>query len=196
MIVKKQGEIDVSIIGDYYVGKTTIFKSIFGENLEEDQGTIGIENRQKVIEINKMQYKLNIYDTPGYNIKTYEKLLAMEYSDIIIFVYNTEQFSTFEAIKDLFDDTLKEKYDYQIWLKGYKKVNGCPKNNNKVFGLLGNIYNNKDSFNDIQEDEIQKFSMSIDAKRIKMYKGEFINEFLEEILKLYLNKNDLYNSIK
>ena len=34
---------------------------------------------------------------------------------------------------------------------------------------------------------------SLDAKATKMYEGEFIYEFLEELLVLYLNKNEPCN---
>ena len=195
MIIKEdKNEINISIVGDYYTGKTTIFNSIFGKNLEKDETTISIERRKKVIEINEIKYTLNIYDTPGYDYKIYEKLIAIKYSDIIILVYNTNQFSTFEEIKYLFDDDKqKDNYQYQIWLNIYKEKIGDPENNNKVFGLIGNKFNDKDSLNDAQEDEIKKFSNSIDAKTTKMYKGEFINEFLEELLVLYLHKNELCN---
>ena len=195
MIIKEdKNEINVSIVGDYYTGKTTIFNSIFGKNLEKDETTISIERRKKVIEINEIKYTLNIYDTPGYDYKIYEKLIAIKYSDIIILVYNTNQFSTFEEIKYLFDDDKqKGNYQYQIWLNIYQEKIRGPENNNKVFGLLGNKFNDKDSFNDAQEEEIKKFSNSIDAKTTKMYKGEFINEFLEELLVLYLHKNELCN---
>ena len=118
----------------------------------------------------------------------------MKYSDIIILVYNTNQFSTFEEIKYLFDDDKqKADYQYQMWLKIYQEKIGDPENNNKVFVLLGNKFNDKDSLNDVQEEEIKKFSKSIDAKTTKMFKGEFISEFLEELLVLYLYKNELCN---
>ena len=195
MIIKEdKNEINVSIVGGYYTGKTTIFNSIFGNNLEQDESTISFERRKKVIEINEKKYTLNIYDTPGYDCKIGEKLIAMKYSDIIILVYNTNQFSTFEEIKYLFDDEKqKDNYQYKIWLKIYKEKIGDPENNNKVFGLLGNKFDDKDSLNDAQEEEIKKFSNSIDAKTTKMYKGVFINEFLEELLVLYLYKNELCN---
>jgi len=92
-------EINISIVGGYYIGKTILFNKIFHRSLTNDEITRNNYCEKKVIDIEGKKYKLNIYDTPGHKAFILEKEIAMKYSDIIIFIYKTNEFTTFDDIK-------------------------------------------------------------------------------------------------
>ena len=191
-------EINVSIIGDYYSGKSKLFNLMFGLGLDTDQMTLSIFQKKKLIEINGVKYKLNIYDTPGHVTKVYEKLLALKFSDIIIFIFRTGQFNTFEAIKLLLNGQCQNKAQKQIYeslSRIYEK--DLDESIYQCFGLIGNRYNNDDFFfNFTQENEVKEFANSINAIFKKMSlideNSEDVNDFLKELVKLYINNKIEY----
>ena len=100
---ENENEINISIVGGYYTGKTTFFDFIFERMISKDEETFGNHNQRKTIDIGKKQYMLNIIDTPGYDTQILDKEIAMKFSDIIIFIYDTQSFNTFYDIKELYD---------------------------------------------------------------------------------------------
>ena len=194
-------EINVSIIGGYCIGKTTLFNKIFNRSLTENKATCGTHREKKEIDIEGKKYILNIYDTPGYDNEILEKEIAMKYSDIIIFIYQTNQSSTFDDIKLLYETLNHPKNKKRLEI--FNSSLGKGEDIYKSFAIIGNIYNDYNSYdyyNYEGDKQVKAFANSINAiyKNISFKYSYFEIEdilitLVKEHLKCFKKKN--YNKL-
>ena len=185
-------EINVSIVGGSYIGKTTLFNKIFNMSLTENKAAYYNFCKKKEIDIEGKKYILNIYDTPGYDSEILTKEIAMKYSDIIIFIYKTNQLNTFDYIKLLYETLNHPKYN-KI-LQYYNSSLGKGEDIYKSFAIIGNIYNDYNSYdyyNYEDDEQIKAFANSINAKYIDISFENAsyfeIEEILIQLVKEHLN---------
>ena len=206
MIFKIENEINVSIVGGFHTGKTNFFNLIFSDSFKDyAKTTLEIVGRRKKININKQQYTLNINDTPGYNNLNYKKELAIKYSDIVIFIYNTNLFKTFNDIKDLYRSINYIEEKYIGFINAYRSYLGNWENKFRYFAIIGNKFD-KNYYNLKEEIEVKNFSNSIGAifkiLTLKEDNSFNINQLLEKLLldfikkkKFFLKRKEILNII-
>jgi len=173
-------EINISIVGGYYIGKTILFNKIFHRNLTNDEITRNNYCEKKVIDIEGKKYKLNIYDTPGHKAFILEKEIAMKYSDIIIFIYKTNEFTTFDDIKLLYETLNHPNPKYNKIYEFYHSSLGKGEDIYKSFAIIGNKYNDYKNYED--DDQVKAFASSIKAKYINISFKDISYLEIEEIL--------------
>ena len=177
-------EIKVILIGDSGVGKTNLINTSVGLEFEEDkQSTISGSCLEKIIQINKKKYSINLWDTAGQEAYRGVTKLFFNGSQIVILVYDITRHESFESLED--------------WLKMCKEIineEDC------VYGIVGNkndLYLNSQ----VKEEEIQKFANSFNSS-FKLVSAktdpERFTDYLIELVKIYkkLNKGELKNTVK
>ena len=104
------GEQDITLkillIGDSYVGKTSLLlQYIDRECPENHMATIGVEFKDKIIQINKKNVKLQVWDTSGQ--ERYRSITKNFYrnADGVMFICDVTKESTFENIKNWLIDS-------------------------------------------------------------------------------------------
>ena len=167
---KKEVQAKAILIGDSFVGKTSLIRVATGEDFNDMmKRTLAASCTEKKIKIGSLNYSVNLWDTAGQEL--YSKLNGIFYksSDIVILVYDVtkqESFNNLEKwIQNLEENTNSEaKY---------------------VWGVVGN---KKDLF----EDQIITEKMGMDFAKSKEMKFKMVsaktdplsfNKFLEELVK-------------
>ena len=104
------GEQDITLkillIGDTYVGKTSLLlQYIDRECPENHMATIGVEFKDKIVQINKKNVKLQVWDTSGQ--ERYRSITKNFYrnADGVMFICDVTKESTFENIKNWLIDS-------------------------------------------------------------------------------------------
>ena len=170
----EENTIKVILIGRSGTGKTNIIKAATSNTFEkENESTLSSSFIAKNITIDKKTYHVELWDTAGQ--EKYRSLTKMfiVFSKIVIFVYDITQRKSFEEL-DFWIDTVKEILGEQ-----------------PVYALFGN---KKDLFlnEEIEEEEGRKKAEEIGAIfRLTSAKDEpeNINQYLEELVEVYTNKN-------
>ena len=106
----------IIVIGDTSVGKTSLLLSYTGASFEDNYiSTIGVDYKEKLLDINNYKVKLKIMDTCGQ--ERFKSLNKNFYSsaDGIMFVFDVTQEISFKNI----DSWLNESENYG---ENYKKV--------------------------------------------------------------------------
>ena len=96
----------ILLIGDTYVGKTSLLlQYIDRECPENHMATIGVEFKDKIIQINKKNVKLQVWDTSGQ--ERYRSITKNFYrnADGVMFICDVTKESTFENIKNWLIDS-------------------------------------------------------------------------------------------
>ena len=96
----------ILLIGDSYVGKTSLLlQYIDRECPENHMATIGVEFKDKIIQINKKNVKLQVWDTSGQ--ERYRSITKNFYrnADGVMFICDVTKESTFENIKNWLIDS-------------------------------------------------------------------------------------------
>ena len=96
----------ILLIGDSYVGKTSLLlQYIERECPENHMATIGVEFKDKIIQINKKNVKLQVWDTSGQ--ERYRSITKNFYrnADGVMFICDVTKESTFENIKNWLIDS-------------------------------------------------------------------------------------------
>ena len=104
---KDKPKYKITLLGDEYVGKSSIVKRFNQDNFEENyESTIGLDFQEKSVEIDSKNINLFLYDVAG---KEKFRSLAPMYarnSNICIFVYDITNKISFINIKDWINDIL------------------------------------------------------------------------------------------
>ena len=111
----------ILIIGDSFVGKTCLLlRYCDGECPEVHMATIGVEFKDKKINLNGKEIKLQIWDTSGQ--ERFRSITQNFYrnADGIIFVFDVTKIDTFTHIKDWLLDSQVEDLDLKKILVGNK----------------------------------------------------------------------------
>ena len=113
--------INILLLGDSNVGKTSLMIRFTDNKFEEDSSaTIGVEFKNKVIQIDNKNIKLHILDTAGQEKFRSVASNFIRRGDGIIFTFDLNNEESFENIKTwlITADGIKE--DYQRILVGNK----------------------------------------------------------------------------
>ncbi|ELU08199.1 hypothetical protein CAPTEDRAFT_3285 [Capitella teleta] len=90
----------IIVIGDSNVGKTCLtFRFCGGKFPEKTEATIGVDFREKSVEINKELVKLQLWDTAGQ--ERFRKSMVQHYYrnvHAVVFVYDVTKVSSFENL--------------------------------------------------------------------------------------------------
>ena len=171
----------VVILGDVYVGKTSILKNLQKSN-EKDESydpTIGFAFSQKTIPIdNNKLVNLQIWDTSGQDI--YRDLMSIYYRDS-------------HAAILVFDYSNKESLDsLNYWLK---ELDDRINTNDIVIKIAGNKYDLYDQTEDKITDEMVKDNFKeFDANKFEIINtsalnGDNIYELFKKVAQECYNKN-------
>ena len=170
-IKKKDDTIKILLIGDSGVGKTCICQRYINGTFDVQDGcTIGASYFQKILNINGIDYKLDIWDTAGQ--EKYRAMGKMFYKNayIVLFVYDITIKSSFDNLKN-------------FW---YKEVINTGEKN-IVLAVVGNKI---DMFlkENVDEDEGKKWAEEIGAifALVSAKTGDCIFPLFENVLKKYL----------
>ena len=161
-------------VGDSGTGKTNLINVSVGQ--EFNPGiftTTSCSYVQKIIKNNKKEYKVNLWDTIGQEkYRSLTKIFVKD-SNIVIFVYDITKRESFESLK--------------YWKKIIDEILG----EDLTLGVIGNkidLYLEEK----VNENERKEYANSIGAKfRVTSAKNnpKEISEFIEEMLDIYLKKN-------
>ncbi len=146
IIDEEDDGIKVILIGDQGVGKTNLINTFAGLEFEEKtNSTISGSSIEKTIEIDKIVYSINLWDTAGQETYRGVTKLFFRGSNIVILVYDITNPDTFKSLGD--------------WVKDCRELITEP----FIFGVIGN---KNDLFLDkkVSEEDGKTFAESINAK--------------------------------
>ena len=111
----------ILLIGDSFVGKTSLLiRYCDGEFYQNHMATIGVEFKEKKLELDGRSIKLQIWDTSGQ--ERFRSITQNFYrnADGILFVFDVTKKTTFDHIKDWLLDSQVENSDIKRILIGNK----------------------------------------------------------------------------
>uniref|UniRef100_A0A663MA32 Ras-related protein Rab-36 n=1 Tax=Athene cunicularia TaxID=194338 RepID=A0A663MA32_ATHCN len=117
-------EIVFVVVGDLYVGKTSLINRFCKDNFDRDyKATIGVDFEIERFEISGIPYNLQIWDTAG---QEKFKCIASAYyrgAEVIITVFDLADIQTLDHTKQWLEDALRENEPDSsfIFLVGTKK---------------------------------------------------------------------------
>ena len=164
----------ILLIGDSFVGKTSLLlKYCEGQFPEAHMATIGVEFKDKIVNVGKWKVRLQIWDTSGQ--ERFRSITQNFYrnADGILFVYDITNRESFSHIKDWLLDSQVEDSDIKRILIGNKK-----------------------DLEDKRAIEIEKMNSFSEGKKMKCFEtsaktGENVETIFKEIASLILeNKTD------
>ena len=104
-------EIKIILLGDSGVGKTCIInRYIYNQFNPNTDTTLGSSYSSKSIKKNKIEYKLNIWDTTGQEKYHAITNLFIKGANIVILVYSIDSLSSFEGLNYWYD-SIKENLE-------------------------------------------------------------------------------------
>ena len=167
-------DLKVILIGNSGVGKTNLINiSTGGEFNETEKSSTTASYSKKQMNIDGDIYNLSLWDTIGQEKLRHLSKLFFKNSKIVIFVYDITQKATFEGLNTWYEEVKQEL--------GEDIIKGVAGNKQDLF-----------MHEEVPEEEGAKYAESINAKfRLTSAKNDgegFIN-FLELLLKEYINKN-------
>ena len=166
-----ENTLKILLLGDSSVGKNSLILKFTNKEFDENSySTIGAEFKNKVIQIDNKQIKLNILDTAGQEkYRSISKNLIRD-ADGIIFVFDLSSNDSFQNIKVWLMTADEVKDNYQKILVGNKL--DLPKR-------------------EIEKETAEKYSKSHDMKYFETSakKGTNVELIFKEIAGLILSKN-------
>jgi small GTP-binding protein len=173
-------EIKIILLGDMYVGKTSIISRYVEDSFSENiMSSSAMSYTQKDIVIDKQKIQLNIWDTVGQ--EKYRALSKLFFQDtkIVILVYSIKSLESFKGL------------DY--WYNLYKETIG----NEAILGIIGNksdLYLEQE----VEESQGEEYAKNhggifqlVSAKNNRVGIDEFIKKLVNEYLKKFgINKNN------
>ncbi|XP_022900043.1 ras-related protein Rab-33B-like [Onthophagus taurus] len=96
----------VIVLGDAFVGKTTLsYRFCEGKVLSDPESTIGLDYRQRVLNLDGEEIKLQLWDTAGQ--ERFRNSLVKSYyrnADAIVFVYDVSDLASFDEVKKCIEE--------------------------------------------------------------------------------------------
>ena len=154
------------ILGDQYVGKTSFCCNLTNKLIPIDyQTTIGVDFFIKMIEVNGINIKLQLWDTAGH--ERYRAITKSFYRDInmVIFMFNLNDSATYENLK--------------YWINEFDHTN----NDNCIKIIIGNKNDLKISVNE------ELIKNDCNDKEIMYYSCSSKNDNIEKLIYDILIKN-------
>ena len=174
----RNNTIKVILVGDTGAGKTNLITVAAGYQFNSNSlTTTSCSYIQKIVVKNKIEYKINLWDTIGQEKYRSLTKIFLKDSKIVIFVYDITNKDSFNSL--------------QFWKKIIDEVLGPT----PVFGVVGNksdLYLNEK----VKEEEGEEYAKKIGAKfSITSAKTnpEGFSIFIENILDDYLEKKKKEN---
>lgn len=102
-VIEKQAQrriFKIIVIGDSNVGKTCLtYRFCCGKFPDKTEATIGVDFREKMVEVDKEQIKLQLWDTAGQ--ERFRKSMVQHYYrnvHAVVFVYDVTKMTSFESM--------------------------------------------------------------------------------------------------
>jgi len=178
--------IKVIILGDSYVGKSSLINRLINNKFVELTNTLSIEYHTYIISINGYKIRMQIWDTAGQ--EKFNSLISNYYknTDVAIFVYSIDKEESFQNL--------------EMWFKHLKD-----NNENSLNILIGNkLDKEKEGERVLNYEKAENFAKlnkfflfrEISCKSKEIYDIEDIYEIFDEIGKKFYNesKEDRNNS--
>ena len=178
--------IKVIILGDSYVGKSSLINRLINNKFVELSNTLSIEYHTYIISINGYKIRMQIWDTAGQ--EKFNSLISNYYknTDVAIFVYSIDKEESFQNL--------------EMWFKHLKD-----NNENSLNILIGNkLDKEKEGERVLNYEKAENFAKlnkfflfrEISCKSKEIYDIEDIYEIFDEIGKKFYNesKEDRNNS--
>jgi small GTP-binding protein len=167
-------EIKTILVGMSGTGKTNIINAMTNQPFDSNKiSTLTSTFIEKVIEINKKQYRIELWDTAGQEkYKSLTKIFLKD-SKIVIFVYDITTQESFEEVN--------------YWVTTVKEILG----EEPVYGLVGNkkdLYMNEEIDEDTGRNKANEIGALFKLTSAKTERGA-INDYLVELLEEYLRRN-------
>ena len=167
-------EIKTILVGMSGTGKTNIINAMTNQPFDSNKiSTLTSTFIEKVIEINKKQYRIELWDTAGQEkYKSLTKIFLKD-SKIVIFVYDITTQESFEEVN--------------YWVTTVKEILG----EEPVYGLVGNkkdLYMNEEIDEDTGRNKADEIGALFKLTSAKTERGA-INDYLVELLEEYLRRN-------
>ena len=171
--------IKVIILGDSYVGKSSLINRLINNKFVELSSTLSIEYHTYIISINDYKIRMQLWDTAGQ--EKYNSIISNYYkgTDVAIFVYSIDNQETFENI--------------QMWFKHLKE-----NNEDSLNILIGNKLDmEKEGARVVSYENAENFARDnnfflireISCKSKEAYEIEDIYEVFDEIGKYFYEKS-------
>ena len=178
--------IKVIILGDSYVGKSSLINRLINNKFVELSNTLSIEYHTYIISINGYKIRMQIWDTAGQ--EKFNSLISNYYknTDVVIFVYSIDKEESFQNL--------------EMWFKHLKD-----NNENSLNILIGNkLDKEKEGERVLNYEKAENFAKlnnfflfrEVSCKSKEIYDIEDIYEIFDEIGKKFYNesKEDRNNS--
>ena len=176
--------IKVIILGDSYVGKSSLINRLINNKFVELASTLSIEYHTYIISINEYKIRMQLWDTAGQ--EKYNSIISNYYkgTDVAIFVYSIDKQETFENI--------------QMWFKHLKE-----NNDNSLNILIGNkLDTEKEGGRVVSYENAENFARDnnfflfreVSCKSKETYEIEDIFEIFDEIGKYFYEKSKEKNN--
>jgi len=167
-------EIKTILVGMSGTGKTNIINAMTNQPFDSNKiSTLTSTFIEKVIEINKKQYRIELWDTAGQEkYKSLTKIFLKD-SKIVIFVYDITTQESFEEVN--------------YWVTTVKEILG----ESPVYGLVGNkkdLYMKEEIDEDTGRNKAYEIGALFKLTSAKTERGA-INDYLVELLEEYLRRN-------
>ena len=167
-------EIKTILVGMSGTGKTNIINAMTNQPFDSNKiSTLTSTFIEKVIEINKKKYSIELWDTAGQEkYKSLTKIFLKD-SKIVIFVYDITTQESFEEVN--------------YWVTTVKEILG----ESPVYGLVGNkkdLYMKEEIDEDTGRNKADEIGALFKLTSAKTERGA-INDYLVELLEEYLRRN-------
>ena len=175
--LQHENDLKTILLGIQGVGKTNLIKIATGRKFEKEQNsTLSVSFFEKKIVIDKIEYKIDLWDTIGQeNLRQLTKLFYNN-SKIVIFVYDITSLKSFEELKSWHEEVIDQVGDDII--KG-------------VVGNKMDLYDNEQ----VKEEQGKEFAKSIGAEYLsisaKTDPPKKFEDFLILLVKAYLKTGKL-----
>ena len=174
-----ENDLKTILLGIQGVGKTNLIKIATGKGFDEDEhSTLSVSFFEKKVIIDKIEYKIDLWDTIGQeNLRQLTRLFYNN-SKIVIFVYDITSLRSFQELESWHKEVIEQLGDDII--KG-------------VVGNKMDLYENEQ----VKEEDGKEFANSINAKFIcisaKNDPPKKFDNFLIELVKEYLKTGKFGN---
>ena len=172
--------IKVILLGDSYVGKSSLINRLINNKFSELSSTLSIEYHTYITSFNEYTLRMQIWDTAGQ--ERFNSIITNYYkgTDVGIFLYSIDKEESFQNI--------------EIWFKNLKD-----NNDNSLNILIGNkrdLENEKEGGRVVQYEKAEKFAeenqfyafREISCKNKEKFEVDNIYEIFDEIGKHFYEK--------
>ena len=179
--IKKIESVKIALLGNSGVGKTSIINKYVTNEFKSDvESTIAANYQQKFLEKDGISLKLDLWDTAGQ--EKYHSISRYFYKNayIIILVYDITDKKSFEDIKN-------------IWYNDIKQFG-------EEYTVLGLVGNKNDLYEreDVEEDIVREYAEQINANfmLVSAQSGDNIDYLFETLVNKYLGREFQSNIVE